>query len=141
LVLVVLLGACAADEPVRKTSPESTVQKIAVETPESAEPADEPPAENPKGPIDLGMGDDEEGEIVIDRPKAPEQTTTDIEELASKTYEQACKSVDDCEGLDALECDGEMACTEGQCVYACTGDDDEDEVDVDAEFIEEDVEL
>lgn len=135
LVFVGLTAACASDAPAKKTSrAESAKRAQAVKPAEAASEKRNESEQNPKGPIDLDMGDDEGGEIAIDRPEVPQNAATDIEGLASKRYEKTCKSVDDCQGLEKLDCDGEMACSEGQCVYACA---DEEELDEEGEFAEE----
>ncbi|QDG52355.1 hypothetical protein FIV42_16890 [Persicimonas caeni] len=109
VAMVGLVGACAADAPVAKKSRNSAaVQKSAVEVPESDDAAAETPEQNPKGPIDLGMGDGEEGEIVIDRPEAPQQDDTDLGESGDGEEDELDEEeLDEGESVDEEELDEE----------------------------------
>lgn len=84
-------------------------------------------------PIDLGMDDGAAGSkrpIVITRTNntelgEPRQPTP------AKVYEQKCRQVSDCRGLETPDCDGQMQCVSQRCVYMCTAD--EDDLDEDSE--------
>lgn len=148
IVLVLLAAAGCASSKAERPAQQSARQ--AAEAPESAAKAapaaDQASADtasreesNPKGPIDLGMGDDEgDAEIVIDRPKGAADTEGALGEEAedSKEYEQACETVADCADLESLDCPGEMQCVEQKCVYTC--EDEADDEDADDEEADED---
>ncbi|AWV88139.1 hypothetical protein [Bradymonas sediminis] len=143
-------SACASPKakPAPRTS-YSSVDEEEVERDEAPQRAADNAAESQNteaaqaGPIDLGLGDgdDDAQPIVINRPNvdAADMEDPDAEESnQSHTYAQACDVVEDCAGLDAPECAGEMDCVDLQCVYTCDPDEAEDADDLDGAGQEDD---
>lgn len=133
--LCFLFSASCASQPkpapradYAQEEPEEVAHARPVEQDTQAEPASEAPPATQQGPIDLGLGDDDPNgaTIVINRPDNGDTNLDDAEdEETSKTYERMCEEIEHCEGLEELDCEGEMACVEQRCVYTC----DPDELD------------